>query len=73
MRGVCTLAGVIDPGNRGELRVVLINLGKSPFKFNAGDRIAQLRIIRRLEAKFTLTDTFPPTERDTGGFGSTGR
>ena len=73
LRGVCTLAGVIDPGYRGELRVVLINLGKSPFKFNAGDRIAQLRIIRRLEAKFTLTDTVPPTERDTGGFGSTGR
>ncbi|MGA2985987.1 MAG: dUTP diphosphatase [Terriglobia bacterium] len=73
LKGICTLAGVIDPGYRGELKVVLINLGKEPFQVKAGDRIAQLRIVRRVEAEFTEVDSVSTTERDAGGFGSTGR
>lgn len=73
LSGICTLAGVIDPGYRGELKVVLINLGKEPFQVKAGDRIAQLRIVRRVEAEFTEVDSVSTTERDAGGFGSTGR
>lgn len=72
LKGICTLAGVIDPGYRGELKVVLINLGKELFRINAGDRIAQLRIIRRVEVEFTETASVSPTERDVRGFGSTG-
>jgi dUTP pyrophosphatase len=72
LKGICTLAGVIDPGYRGELKVVLINLGKGPFRINPGDRIAQLRIIRRVEGEFTEVDSVSSTERDERGFGSTG-
>jgi dUTP pyrophosphatase len=72
LKGICTLAGVIDPGYRGELKVVLVNLGKEPFRINIGDRIAQLRIIRKVEVVFSEVDAVSPTERDARGFGSTG-
>jgi dUTP pyrophosphatase len=72
LKGICTLAGVIDPGYRGELKVVLINLGKDLFRINAGDRIAQLRIIRKVEVEFSEVDSISATERDARGFGSTG-
>ncbi|MGO8787948.1 MAG: dUTP diphosphatase [Terriglobia bacterium] len=72
LKGICTLAGVIDPGYRGELKVVLTNLGKVPFRINAGDRIAQLRIVRRVEVDFTEVESVSSTERDVRGFGSTG-
>lgn len=72
LKGICTLAGVIDPGYRGELKVVLINLGQSYFRINAGDRIAQLRMVERVEAEFTEADSVSSTDRAAGGFGSTG-
>jgi dUTP pyrophosphatase len=72
LKGICTLAGVIDPGYRGELKVVLINLGKELFQIKAGDRIAQLRIVRRVEVEFTEVDSVSSTERNLRGFGSTG-
>lgn len=72
LKGISTLAGVIDPGYRGELKVVLINLGKEPFRINAGYRIAQLRIVRRVEVEFAEVESVSPTERDAHGFGSTG-
>jgi dUTP pyrophosphatase len=72
MKGICTLAGVIDPGYRGELKVVLTNLSKDVFPIKPGDRIAQLRIVRRLEVEFTEVDSVTSTVRDVRGFGSTG-
>ena len=72
LRGVCTLAGVIDPGYRGELKVVLANLGKEVFAIKPGDRIAQLRVVHRQEAEFTEVDSIASTARDVRGFGSTG-
>ena len=72
IKGICTLAGVIDPGHRGELKVVLTNLGKDVFPIKPGDRIAQLRIVRRLEVEFTEVDSISSTARDVRGFGSTG-
>jgi dUTP pyrophosphatase len=72
LRGLTTLAGVIDPGYRGELKVVLINLGKDSFEITAGDRIAQLRIVHRLEAEFSEVESVTSTTRDVRGFGSTG-
>jgi len=72
LRGLTTLAGVIDPGYRGEIKVVLTNLAPIPHAIFPGDRIAQLRIVRRIEAEFELVDSLDDTERSSGGFGSTG-
>jgi len=72
LRGLTTLAGVIDPGYRGEIKVVLTNLAAIPHSIFPGDRIAQLRIVQRLEAAFELVETLDDTERSAGGFGSTG-
>jgi dUTP pyrophosphatase len=73
VRGVTTLAGVIDPGYRGELKVVLTNLAREPQRIEVGDRVAQLRIVERVEAVFEETDVLAAAERGVGGFGSTGR
>ena len=72
LRGLTTLAGVIDPGYRGEIKVVLANLSRESCKISSGDRIAQMRIIPLLQATFAVADTLDGTERAEGGFGSTG-
>ena len=72
LRGLTTLAGVIDPGYRGEIKVVMTNVGPSPQALLAGDRIAQMRIVRRIQARFALVESLDETKRNTGGFGSTG-
>jgi dUTP pyrophosphatase len=73
MRGITTLAGVIDPGYRGELKIVLTNLGREAQVIEVGQRIAQLRIVEKIEATFEETDVVSATVRGEGGFGSTGR
>jgi dUTP pyrophosphatase len=73
VRGVTTLAGVIDPGYRGELKVVMTNLGAAPVEIKPGDRIAQLRIVARIEAEFEEVAELGEAARGTGGFGSTGK
>ena len=72
MRGVTTLAGVIDPGYRGELKIVLTNLSSEPQTVAPGHRIAQLRIVERIQATFEETNMLAETPRGAGGFGSTG-
>jgi dUTP pyrophosphatase len=72
VRGITTLAGVIDPGYRGEIKVVMTNLSAAAVEIKAGDRIAQLRIVRRIEAKFEEVDTLVEAPRGAAGFGSTG-
>lgn len=72
VRGVTTLAGVIDPGYRGEIRVVLTNLGSAAVEIAAGDRIAQLRLVKRIEARFEEVEELANAPRGMGGFGSTG-
>lgn len=72
LRGVTTLAGVIDPGYRGELKIVLTNLSTEAQTVAPGHRIAQLRIVRRIQACFEETDALAETPRGEGGFGSTG-
>jgi dUTP pyrophosphatase len=72
LRGLTTLAGVIDPGYRGEIKVVITNLAPIPHSIFPGDRIAQLRIVRRIEATFELVERLDETRRGEGGFGSTG-
>jgi len=72
VKGITTLAGVIDPGYRGELKVVLTNLSPEAQTIEVGHRIAQLRIVERIEAVFEETDVLAPAARGLGGFGSTG-
>jgi dUTP pyrophosphatase len=65
--------GTIDSDYRGEIKVILVNLGQAPFPINRGDRIAQLVPAPVQRAQFTLLDILPETARNVGGFGSTGR
>jgi dUTP pyrophosphatase len=71
--GLTTLAGVVDPGYRGELRVVLANLGNSTHMLRRGDRFAQLRLVHRIHGEFVETSGLGESERSDSGFGSTGR
>jgi dUTP pyrophosphatase len=62
----------IDPGYRGEIRVILLNLGREPYQIHVGDRIAQL-VIARYEAVEWDETELAASQRGTGGFGSSGR
>jgi dUTP pyrophosphatase len=64
--------GTIDSDFRGELEILLINLGTEPFTVHRGDRIAQLVIAPVSRAVILETGTPSETNRGTGGFGSTG-
>jgi dUTP pyrophosphatase len=72
LKGLTTLAGVIDPGYRGEIKIVLTNLNPLPYTVSPGDRIAQLRVVQRIEATFEEVAELAEAARGTGGFGSTG-
>lgn len=72
VRGVTTLAGVIDPGYRGELKIVVTNLSAAAVEVRAGERIAQLRIVQRIEAQFEEVTELGSATRGAAGFGSTG-
>src|SRR5580698_607047 len=73
VRGITTLAGVIDPGYRGELKIVLTNLTNAPQAVAPGHRIAQLRIVERIQAVFEESDMIAEAPRGAAGFGSTGQ
>lgn len=70
--GIDTLAGVVDSDYRGEVKVVLVNHGREPFRIEPGDRIAQLLVQRVERASFVPADVLSGTVRGTGGFGSSG-
>ena len=64
--------GTIDPGYRGEVRVILLNLGREPYTVHPGDRIAQM-IVARYEAVEWAEGDLAESRRGEGGFGSSGR
>lgn len=64
--------GTIDSDYRGEIGVILINLGDEPFTIRRGDRIAQMVIAPVIQAEVAETDSLPETIRNSGGFGHTG-
>ena len=64
--------GTIDPGYRGEVRVIMLNLGRDAYTVHAGDRIAQM-IVTRYEAVEWLEGSLADSTRGAGGFGSSGR
>jgi dUTP pyrophosphatase len=62
----------IDPGYRGEIRVILLNLGRRPYQIRAGDRIAQM-VVARYETVEWEEGELADSGRGAGGFGSSGR
>jgi dUTP pyrophosphatase len=64
--------GTVDSDYRGEIKVILINLGADDFIINKGDRIAQMVIMKHEQVKFELAEELNETERGPGGFGHTG-
>jgi dUTP pyrophosphatase len=64
--------GTIDSDYRGEIKLIMINLGEKVVSFNRGDRVAQLVVSPAIHAQLQLVVTLDDTERGTGGFGSTG-
>lgn len=69
---VLNTPGTIDSDYRGELEVILINLGQEAFTVRNGDRIAQMVISPVIQAYISEAEFLSETERGTGGFGSTG-
>jgi len=65
--------GTIDADYRGEVKVILANLGAAPFEVKRGERIAQLVPAEVTAARFLEVETLDDTVRGAGGFGSTGR
>lgn len=70
--GLVNSPGTIDADYRGEVKIALINFGKTPYTICRGDRIAQMVINRICQAKFELVTVLDESLRDTGGFGHTG-
>jgi len=65
--------GTVDADYRGEVKVILINLGEEDFVIRRGERIAQLVIAPVVQAQWSEVDSLDETARGAGGFGSTGR
>ena len=65
--------GTVDAGYRGEIKVILVNLGQEAFTIQRGERIAQLVLAPVTRLAWQAVDSLDETERGAGGFGSTGR
>jgi dUTP pyrophosphatase len=65
--------GTIDADYRGELKVLLINLGQEPFEIANGERIAQMVIARHETVKWMVAEQLTETSRGAGGYGSSGK
>lgn len=71
--GILNAPGTIDADYRGEVGVILINLGENPFVVKRGDRIAQMIINKVYHAHLEPSPDLPTTKRNDGGFGHTGK
>lgn len=69
---VLNTPGTVDADYRGEVGVILANMGGDPFIVTRGMRIAQMVIAPVTRARWAQVDTLPPSDRGAGGFGSTG-
>ncbi len=70
---VLNAPGTIDADYRGELQVVLVNLGRGPFVITRGERVAQVVLAPTHRGRFEVVDELDDTARGSAGFGSTGR
>ncbi len=71
-RGIATTAGVIDAGYRGEVQIVMTNLGETPLEVKAGDKIAQMVPVLVLTGTVEATEDLEASARLGKGFGSSG-
>ena len=71
-KGIDVLAGVVDSGYRGEIKVCLYNTSKDNVVIESGDRIAQILIQPVSQMEMMAVDSLSDTERGEGGFGSSG-
>ena len=70
--GVLNSPGTIDSDYRGEIKIVLINLGREPFTVKRGERVAQIVLCPVARASLNAVEALPPSRRSDGGFGHTG-
>src|SRR6476646_9781502 len=70
---VLNAPGTVDSDYRGELRIIIDNLGAEPVTLHRGDRIAQIVFAPVARAEFERVSELPPTSRGSGGFGSSGK
>jgi dUTP diphosphatase len=71
--GLINSPGTIDADYRGEIKIAVINLGREPYTFRRGDRIAQMVIKQAYVARLEVVEELDETKRNTGGFGHTGK
>jgi dUTP pyrophosphatase len=71
--GLINSPGTIDADYRGEIMIAVINLGSKPYTFQRGDRIAQMIINKVYQAHLKVVEQLDETQRNTGGFGHTGK
>jgi len=71
--GIINSPGTIDADYRGEVKIALINLGGKKYTVKRGDRIAQMVIKRVYQARLKVVEQLDETDRNSGGFGHTGR
>lgn len=71
--GLINSPGTIDADYRGEIKIAVINLGKKPYVFCRGERVAQMVINRVYRVAAQLVKTLQETDRSDGGFGHTGK
>ncbi len=69
---VVNAPGTLDADYRGEVKILLVNLGDEPVVVSSGERVAQLVVAPVVQAELVEVDELPPSERGAGGFGSTG-
>jgi dUTP pyrophosphatase len=71
--GLVNSPGTIDADYRGEVKIIVVNLGGEPVEIKDQDRVAQLVLAPVYQAQFELVEDLESTERGAGGFGSTGK
>jgi dUTP pyrophosphatase len=71
--GLLNAPGTVDSDYRGEVKVILVNHGQQPVRFERGERVAQLVIAPVARAALEVVEALGETGRGAGGFGSTGR
>jgi dUTP pyrophosphatase len=71
--GILNAPGTIDADYRGEIKIIIINLGDQPFVVRRGDRIAQMVVHEVAAVEWQSADELPQSDRNAGGFGHTGK
>lgn len=71
--GLHVMAGVVDSDYRGEVKVLMVNLGDKPIEIKTGDRIAQMVVVSHYGGELIEVDELTNASRGEGGFGSTGK